>query len=74
MKKQEYQKRAGTVRTLHRFLSKMLRQGKGSNEVMFDTEGRKFEYHMALVGAASWLPKEMAMRPMVVLHERRGKP
>lgn len=64
-----------TVSDLHAFLSELIRDGKGNCPVEFDTEARKFDYHLALIGGVSWMPPEYTVStiPALIFHEASKK-
>jgi hypothetical protein len=60
-----------TVKELFGFLEQLVKDGHGDAIIMFDTEARTFEYHMAKIGRA-YHDKEMSESvgyDFVSLHE-----
>ncbi len=51
-------------------LLKTIFRGKGNAEILFDTEAKKFDYHMAKVGSA-YCEKHAWPTPAITLHEER---
>lgn len=41
-----------TVKELHKFLGKLMKEGREDAAIYFDTNAQHFEYHMAKVGSA----------------------
>lgn len=61
-----------TVKELRDFLDNAVFDGFGHAEILFDTEARTFNYHMAKVGAAYLETDIFPERPFVSLHEERN--
>lgn len=61
-----------TAQQLFKVLERAIQDGYGSAEVLFDTEARKFEYHMAKVGTAFLETEIFPERPLVILQEERA--
>lgn len=61
-----------TVKELRDFLSNAAYEGFGDAEVLFDTEARTFDYHMAKVGRAFLVTEFDPERPFVSLHEEQS--
>lgn len=57
-----------TVKELHEYLDGLVQIGKGDLPVLFDTEAKTFNYHMAQVGDAYY---EEQPYEHVQLHEKR---
>lgn len=60
-----------TINELIKELEAAIQDGYGHAEVMFDTEGRSFDYHMAVVGNAFLETNFMPDRPILYLNEKR---
>lgn len=57
-----------TAKELADLLNKVVADGHGDCDVLFDTEARTFNYHMAKVGSA-FFENEAYGRPVITLHE-----
>ena len=60
-----------TAEQLFRILELAIHDGYGHAEILFDTEARKFDYHMAKVGSAYLQAEFDPDRPYISLHEKR---
>lgn len=60
-----------TADELFRVLELAIHDGYGHAEVMFDTEARKFDFHMASVDSAYLLTDFDPERPLITLHTKR---
>ncbi len=63
-----------TVQELYDFLAQVIKDGHGDAEILFDTEARTFNYHMAKVGSAYCQPEiweGLSVKGFVDLHEKR---
>jgi hypothetical protein len=58
-----------TANQLCAFLEKVINDGYGHAEILFDTEAKTFDYHMAAVGSAYLETEPFPDRPFVSLHE-----
>jgi hypothetical protein len=58
-----------TVKEAAAFFSDLVAKGHGEAEIMFDTEARTFNYHMAKVGRAYHQGPEFTGKEFVSLHE-----
>jgi len=58
-----------TVQQLLRILELAVHDGYDQAEILFDTEGRTFDYHMAKVGSAYLETEFDPNRPFISLHE-----
>jgi hypothetical protein len=58
-----------TAKELFDFLERVVHDGYGHAEILFDTEARKFEYHMAKVDRAYLELDFDPDRPYISLHE-----
>lgn len=61
-----------TAKELYDFLGTVIFDGYGEAEVLFDTEARTFNYHMAKVGRAYLEIEPFPDRPFVFLYEERN--
>lgn len=60
-----------TIEQLYQVLKKAVDDGHGSGNILFDTEARKFDYHMAKVGSAYVEDQFDPDRPFLWLSEER---
>jgi hypothetical protein len=60
-----------TIEQLSKILNKAVEDGYGEADILFDTEARTFEYHMAKVGSAYMETDAFFDRPFLSLHEER---
>ena len=60
-----------TVEELFRVLELAIHDGYSNAEILFDTEARKFDYHMAKVGSAYLCTEFDPDRPFIWLGEER---
>ena len=60
-----------TVQQLFDFLEQLIHDGKGDLPILFDTEAKRFEYHMARIDRAY---HEDTPYPHVQFHEERYEP
>lgn len=58
-----------TVQELFDFLEQVIHDGYGKAEILFDTEARTFEYHMAKIGNSYLETEPFPERPFISLHE-----
>ena len=63
---ESFVERAMTVEQLHEITARLVKEGNGKASVMFDTECRTYDYHMARVGIAVY--KTLPI-PHLALHE-----
>jgi hypothetical protein len=60
-----------TALELLKVLQEAVDTGYGHAEILFDTEARTFDYHMAAVGKAYLETGFIPERPYISLHEKR---
>jgi hypothetical protein len=65
--------KTNTVQELRDFLDGLCQIGKGDLPVMFDTEAKTYEYHMARIGNAYFEDEQVMGSGFVSLHEEREK-
>jgi hypothetical protein len=58
-----------TANDLFRILELAIHDGFGHAEILFDTEAKSFDYHMAKVGGAYLETEAFPDRPFISLHE-----
>lgn len=59
-----------TAKELFDFLEQAIHDGYGHAEILFDTEGRTFNYDMAKIGSAYLITEFDPDRPFISLHEK----
>ena len=63
-----------TAKDLYNFLGQVICDGYGNSEILFDTDARTFNYHMAKVGSAYLCTEFDPDRPFISLHEVKHEP
>jgi hypothetical protein len=62
-----------TVKQMYEFTKKLVEEGKGDAIILFDTEAKTYDYHMAEVGRGFYEDDVAVGYPFVSLHERRER-